>query len=182
MTARGRGGVAARPALSLGDHAVLALVAEQPRHGWAIVRELGPEGEVGRVWTLSRPLAYRSIDKLADRKLIRATRTEPGDGPRRTIHTATPAGRREVETWLELPVEHLREVRTELLLKVVIGARQGRDVRPLLRTQRRRLRPIIAALDKAASAPGADLVDIWRHESARSVERFLDAALAARRG
>jgi DNA-binding PadR family transcriptional regulator len=165
------------PALSLGDHAVLALVAEQPRHGWAIVRELGPDGDVGRVWTLSRPLAYRAIDKLSDRGLIRATRTEPGDGPRRTIYAATAAGRREVEGWLGAPVEHLRDVRTELLLKVVIGERQGKDIRPLLRTQRRKLRAIVVGLDKAASAPSADLVDIWRHESAQAVQRFLDAAL-----
>ena len=169
-----------RSALSLADHAVLALVAEQPRHGWAIVRELGPDGDVGRVWSLSRPLAYRSIDKLADRKLIRATRTEAGDGPRRTIYATTTAGRREVEAWLDMPVEHLRDVRTELLLKVVIGARRGKDIRPLLRTQRRRLRPIIAGLGKAATAPRADLVDIWRHESAQAVQRFLDAAIDAR--
>ena len=86
-----------RPALSLADHVVLALIAEQPRHGWAIVRELGPDGDVGRVWRLSRPLAYRSIDKLADRALIRPTRTEPGDGPRRTIYAATAAGRRHAD-------------------------------------------------------------------------------------
>jgi DNA-binding PadR family transcriptional regulator len=170
-----------RSGLSLADHAVLALVAEQPRHGWAIVRELGPDGDVGRVWTLSRPLAYRSIDKLADRKLIRPTRTELGEGPRRTIYTATAAGRRAVEEWLDAPVEHLRDVRTALLLKLVIGAREGRDIRPLLRTQKRRLQPIIAGLAQAATAPNADLVDVWRHESAQAAARFLDGALAMRR-
>lgn len=169
--------MSSRPRLSLADHVVLALVAEQPRHGWAIVRELGPDGDVGRVWLLSRPLAYRSIDKLADHALIRATRREPGDGPRRTIYAATPAGRRHVEAWLDRPVEHLRDVRTELLLKLVIGERQGRDIRALLRAQKRTLRPIIAGLDKAASAASADLVDIWRHESAQSVRRFLETAL-----
>jgi PadR family transcriptional regulator AphA len=170
---------AARPPLSLADHAVLALVAEQPRHGWAIVRELAPGGDVGRVWTLSRPLAYRSIDKLAERGLIRAARTESGDGPRRTIYTATASGRRAAEAWLGRPVEHLRDVRTELLLKVVIGRRQDRDVRPLLRAQRRTLQPIITGLARAATAPDADAVDLWRHESAQAVERFLDAVLGA---
>jgi DNA-binding PadR family transcriptional regulator len=181
MTRRSRRGVVnSGPALSLGDHTVLAHIAEQPRHGWAIVRELGPDGDVGRVWTLSRPLAYRSIDKLAGRGLIRVTRTEPGDGPRRTVYGATAAGRREVEGWLGAPVEHLRDVRTELLLKVVIGERQGNDIRPLLRAQRRTLRAIIAGLDKVASASNADLVDIWRHESAQAVQRFIDAALKMR--
>ena len=53
-----------RSAVGLGEHAVLALLAEQPRHGWAIVRALAPGGEIGRIWTLSRPLAYRAIDNL----------------------------------------------------------------------------------------------------------------------
>ena len=77
------------PTLSLGEHAVLTLLAEQPRHGWAIVRELAPSGEIGRIWSLSRPLAYRAIDSLQARRLVRAVGTEPGDGPRRTILTAT---------------------------------------------------------------------------------------------
>ena len=128
------------PALSLGEHAVLTLLAEQPRHGWAIVRELAPSGEIGRIWSLSRPLAYRAIDSLQARRLVRAVGTEPGDGPRRTILTATASGRREVDRWLGSPVEHLRDVRTELLLKLVFGERAGRDGRPLLRAQQREFR------------------------------------------
>ena len=165
------------PVLSLGEHAVLTLLAEQPRHGWAIVRELAPSGEIGRIWSLSRPLAYRAIDSLQARRLVRAVGTEPGDGPRRTILTATASGRREVDRWLGSPVEHLRDVRTELLLKLVFAERAGRDGRPLLRAQQREFRAIFAALDRAANRPGADLVDPWRHENADAVRRFLAGAL-----
>jgi DNA-binding PadR family transcriptional regulator len=166
--------------LSLGDHAVLGLLAERPRHGWAIVRELAPSGDVGRVWTLSRPLVYRALDHLSTLGLIRATRTEPGDGPRRTIHAVTPAGRRALDRWLAAPVEHLRDVRTELLVKLVVAERLGIETRPLLRAQQRELRPIIAGLREAASAPGADLVDAWRHESAQAVQRFLERTRKSR--
>ena len=156
---------------------MLTLLAEQPRHGWAIVRELAPSGEIGRIWSLSRPLAYRAIDSLQARRLVRAVGTEPGDGPRRTILTATASGRREVDRWLGSPVEHLRDVRTELLLKLVFGERAGRDGRPLLRAQQREFRAIFAALDRAANQPNADLVDQWRHENADAVRRFLAGAL-----
>jgi len=165
------------PVLSLGEHAVLTLLAEQPRHGWAIVRELAPSGEIGRIWSLSRPLAYRAIDSLQARRLVRAVGTEPGDGPRRTILTVTASGRREVDRWLGSPVEHLRDVRTELLLKLVFAERAGRDGRPLLRAQQRKFRAIFAALDRAANQPSADLVDHWRHENADAVRRFLAGAL-----
>lgn len=166
--------------LPLADHAVLALLAEQPRHGWAILRELAPDGELGRVWTLSRPLAYRAMDNLERRRMVHSTGTEPGQGPRRVIFAPTAAGRREVERWLASPVEHLRDVRTELLLKLVFYQRSGRDPRPLLREQQRTLRPIFAALDAAASLPSADLVDLWRYESADSVRRFLADARRTR--
>jgi PadR family transcriptional regulator AphA len=169
--------VTARKPLSLGDQAVLARLAEQPRHGWAIVRELAPDGELGRIWSLSRPLAYRAMDNLTARRLVRATKTEAGQGPRRTILAATASGRRESEHWLGTPVQHLRDVRTELLLKLALSRRAGRDTRPLLRAQQREFRAIFAALDASASHPDADFVDLWRHESAEAVRRFLATAL-----
>jgi DNA-binding PadR family transcriptional regulator len=169
-----------RQPLSLGEHAVLALLAEAPRHGWAIVRELARDGDLGRIWTLSRPLTYRAMDTLAARALVRATGTEPGRGPRRTILTATPSGRREVDRWLGAPVAHLRDVRTELLLKLAFSRRVGRDPRPLLRGQQREFRTIFAALARSTGRPDADIVDIWRHESAESVRRFLAIALRTR--
>jgi PadR family transcriptional regulator AphA len=165
-----------KPQLTLREHVVLALLCEQPRHGWAIARELAPGGSIGRIWTVSRPLAYRAMDDLAERKLIRATGTEQGSGPRRTIYAATARGRREHEHWLTTPIEHLRDVRTELLLKLVFGERERRSPRPLLRLQKRALQPIFVALETAASAPRADVVDRWRLESARAVQRFLDTA------
>ena len=118
------------------------------------------------------------MDDLEARRLARTTGTEPGQGPRRVIFAPTAAGRREVEQWLASPVEHLRDVRTELLLKLVFYERSGRDPRPLVREQQRTLRPIFAALNAAASRPEADLVDLWRYESADSVRRFLTDAMA----
>ena len=46
----------------LTDWVVLALVVEQPRHGFALARELAADGALGEVWTVPRPLVYRAID------------------------------------------------------------------------------------------------------------------------
>jgi PadR family transcriptional regulator AphA len=165
--------------LALGEHVVLALLAEEPQHGWAIVRTLAPEGEIGRIWTLSRPLAYRALDMLGEHDLVRVARTESGDGPRRTILAANARGRREVDRWLQTPVTHLRDVRTELLLKLVFSERAGRDARPLLVAQQDVFAPIFAGLDRAARRTGADIVDRWRRENAEAARRFLAGALRA---
>lgn len=168
--------------VSLAEHVVLALLAEEPRHGWAIVRELAPDGRLGRIWTLSRPLTYRAMEGLATRRLVRAVGTEPGKGPHRTILATTAAGRREVDAWLTTPVEHLRDVRTELLLKLALSERLDRDPRALVKAQQRAFRPIFAALDAAGTRPDADAVDQWRHESAEAVRRFLAGAAKKPRG
>jgi PadR family transcriptional regulator AphA len=103
----------------------------------------------------------------------------PGGGPKRQMLTATAKGRRYVERWLSVPVEHLRDVRTDLLLKLVVGARAGRDPRPLLRAQRTAFEQMLEARRIARRASGADDVDRWRYESSLAVRRFLDSALRA---
>jgi len=167
----------ARPAEpSLAEHACLALVVEGVTHGWAVGSVLAPDGELGRIWSLSRPLTYRALDALVEKGLVTPTGTAPGRGRDRRTLAATAAGRRAARRWLDRPVAHLRDVRTELLLKVELRRRAGMAVEPLLRAQSDALAEVLDALDTEPE-PG-DLVALWRRESARAVRRFLRAALA----
>lgn len=163
--------------LSVAEWAVLALVAEQPSHGFALARELGESGAVGRIWTVPRPLVYRALEILSERGLVRADGQEPGvRGPRRTIVRATPTGRRRVRAWLRRPVEHVREVRTLFLLKLLFLARAGLDAGVLVERQRAALEPVIGGLESRlaiAEAFERTLV-LWRLESATATLRFLD--------
>src|SRR5438309_9105994 len=127
-------------ALAPGEWAVLALLTERPSHGWALSNELGPEGQLGSIWSLGRPLVYRSIEILADRGLIEPTAREPGErGPSRVVYHATSAGKSALYEWLLEPVEHVREVRSMLLLKLVFADRTGIDPEPMLHAQRQAL-------------------------------------------
>jgi DNA-binding PadR family transcriptional regulator len=166
--------------LSLGESVCLALIADESQHGWALVQTLGRDGDVGRVWSLSRPLTYRAIDGLLERGLVMHKGVAKGEGPQRRLLAATAAGRRHARGWLSEPVEHLREVRTVLLVKLVLTHRFGGDPLPLLRSQRRVFKPAFAALKSAGTVRNADVVDRWRYESSLAVQRFLDAAI--RRG
>ena len=76
--------------LAPGEWAVLALLCERPAHGWALARQLSPAGELGSIWSLTRPLVYRSLEILEERELIVPAGSEPGArGPNRTIFRAT---------------------------------------------------------------------------------------------
>lgn len=153
------------PPLPLADQVCLALVAEGPVHGWAIVKLLAPDGDIGRIWSLSRPLTYRSIERLTVDGLIE--RRQIG---RRAELRVTSSGVRTTHRWRSEPVEHLRDLRTEFLIKLRLDERVGASSNDLARRQLAELEPVIRAL---TSVPASSAVDVWRQESACAAERFL---------
>ena len=161
--------------LPLAERVCLSLIVQHVAHGWALGNLLAPDGEVGRVWSLNRPLTYRAIDGLVDKSLIARRGQAAGRGRDRIILAATPAGRRLAKRWLDEPIEHLRDVRTELLVKLLLRTRIGLDNEALLAAQQQVFTPTIDLL--TSTHPDDDLVDLWRRESARAVRRFLDQAL-----
>jgi molybdopterin-binding protein len=161
--------------LSFAEWVCLTLVNQKVSHGWALGTMLAPDGELGRIWTLSRPLTYRAIDGLVDKRLITRRGQAAGRGRDRVILGPTAAGRRLARRWLDTPVEHLRDVRTELLVKLVLRQRVGLDSIELLAAQQAAFAPTIDVLTSSDSDD--DVVDVWRRESARAVRRFLDHAL-----
>ena len=161
--------------LPFAEWVCLTLITQKVSHGWALGTMLAPGGELGRIWTLTRPLTYRAIDGLVDKGLITRTGQAAGRGRDRVVLAPTPAGRRLAKRWLDSPVEHLRDVRTELLVKLHLRARAGLDNQALLAAQQQLFETAIDAL--TSSHPDDDLVDLWRRESARAVRRFLDQAL-----
>jgi len=166
--------------LLLGEWACLGLLAEHPAHGYDVSVRLAPAGDVGRVWSLSRSLTYRALDQLAQRDLITPRGEERGKaGGNRTILAPTRRGRAALRRWLARPVEHFRDVRGELLLKLVLCDVAGVQTQPLLIAQRARFAAMIDQLasDEAASRSTSDPVAAWRDESSRAVLRFLDRLL-----
>jgi DNA-binding PadR family transcriptional regulator len=164
--------VTRRPTLSLNEWAVLGLLAERPRHGYDVAAELHPEAEVGQVWRLSRKLVYRAVERLGARGLAHVAHTEPGTGgPPRTVHAATPEGHARLADWLASPVEHVRDMRSAFLLKLVLARRLGVGTAPLVRAQRAHLDAHLVALGEP---PAGDVVARWRRHSAQAARAFLD--------
>jgi PadR family transcriptional regulator AphA len=167
--------------LAPGEWAVLALLCERAGHGWAIASQLTPSGELGAVWTMGRPLVYRSLEILEERQLIEAAGSEPGmRGPNRTIFRATPAGREELAHWLAEPVEHVRDVRSLLLLKLVFAERLDVDPRPMLSAQHDAVAAAIESLQaRVRRSTGTEQILLrFRLESTRAVLRFIQGLLA----
>lgn len=168
--------------LAPGEWAVLALLCEQPGHGWALATKLAKDGELGTVWSLGRPLVYRSLEILQARGLVEPTGSEPGTrGPNRTIFSPTAAGRDAVTLWLSEPVAHVRDMRSLFLLKLVFTSRANVEPRPLLTRQREILAGAVEGFvgrTETLDETQAMLVR-FRSESAGAFLRFVEGLLDA---
>ncbi len=162
--------------LLLGEWACLGILYQAPTHGFAIAARLRPDGDIGRVWSLTRPLTYRSLEQLVSRGHVSPIGEERGRaGPNRTVLAATRSGRAQFRRWTRTPVSHLRDLRSELLLKLVLAEQCGLDVHSMLVEQRRLVQDLADALGRRAE-PGdrIDAVHAWRHETSEAALRFLD--------
>jgi PadR family transcriptional regulator AphA len=165
---------AEEPDLSLTEWIVLALLVEQPAHGFALARELGRTTTLGQVWTVPRPLVYRALGRLEAQGLIVAKGEEPGDpGPPRTVYKVTAKGRKAVAQWLDTPVNHLREVRSAFLAKVILMQRSGADPGSLAAAQREAFAPVFDGLQEQFDQEQGNVVAAWRYESSQAVARLL---------
>jgi len=161
--------------LSLSEWVVLGVVAEGPTHGWPIVRALRADGPIGQVWTVARPVVYRSLTTLTAQGLIEEAGDAPGSrGPQRTMVRITRRGRTALQRWLATPVGHVRDVRSELLVKLALLTRAGLPTTELIERQVAVLEPMTRAMSERGEAEGfAQILASWRREQVAAVERFL---------
>ena len=162
--------------LLLGEWACLGVLYPAPMHGFAVAALLAPDASIGRVWSLSRPLTYRSLDQLEARGFIAPIAREPGSaGPNRTVLAATRAGRSRLRAWVRQPVEHLRDLRSELLLKLLLAEHCGIELDAMLVAQLEHTRRLAGALSIGSwVGEQHDPVMLWRSESANAAVRFLE--------
>ena len=160
------------------DQIVLALIGEKPRHGFAVSKELETDPSLSAVIRARRPLVYRSINSLVDAKLIRETKTEPGDqGSLRVIYATTATGKSTTTTWLNDTVDHPRDARIELLAKFVLRNRRNLTNQQLAKRQKKLFENQAAKLQVSTNLATDDvrLVSLWRVETINAMIRLLEA-------
>jgi PadR family transcriptional regulator AphA len=174
------------PDLTPNELCILVLLMEKPGHGWALSDLLERDGEVGAIWSIARPLVYTSLRRLDADEYIKTTGIERGRrGPHRVNYAVTPKGRSLARRWLKEPVDHVRDIRSLFLLKVVLSKRLGLDVEPLLVAQRSLLTPLVAFLEARlddvdpSTEPAEEAVVYFRLETARTTVSFIDHLLDA---
>jgi PadR family transcriptional regulator AphA len=80
--------------------------------------------------------------------------------------------------WLDTPAEHVRDLRSHLLLKLALLDRAGRDPTDLLRRQRVILEPIAEAVRTERQRKGFEATLLaWRRATATAAMSFIDEVL-----
>jgi DNA-binding PadR family transcriptional regulator len=139
------------------QHAVLALLAAKPAHGYELRNSF--EEAVGDQWGgLNIGQLYQVLERLARDGLITSERRPQPVKPDRVMHRLTPAGQAELDRWLSEPSVRQRGYRDDFFLKVVAAARLG-DPDALARIFHRQrthlLRELRGLAEAAATATGA---------------------------
>jgi len=170
---------------TLTEWAVLGLLAERPAYGWDLARAFAPDGEVGRIWAVSRALVYRALTVLRELGYVTDRGPAPSaTGPDRILLAPTPRGRQALRRWLGRPTVHVRDLRSELMVKLLLLHRSDRDATALLRAQLSVLeRSELELARRVAESEGFDhTVAVWRLTAGRASRSFVEALLDARGG
>jgi len=100
-----------------GEWAVLAMLRLGPNHGYEIARCLQQDGLADVTW-IEHSLLYAYLKTLERRGFITGREMRVGAHPPRRVFELTSPGETAVDAWLRRPVERLREVRLDFMLKL----------------------------------------------------------------
>jgi len=116
-------------------HAVLALLSDGASYGYQLKASF--EQSVGPQWgELNIGHLYQVLDRLERDKLVTKRVVPQSDRPDRVVYRLTPAGRAELDSWLETPFVR-PAYRDDLFLKLFAAARMGGDrLETVIRLQR----------------------------------------------
>jgi len=157
--------------LSLIEATCLALIDQGATHGYDIAKRFHPDGDIGEVFTQTNPVVYRALKSLEAAQMVKST---DALGVRKQLKFAlsvTEEGGRVLRGWLNAPAVHIRDLRTEFLVKLHLRELAGMKQGKFISLQRDALDQVLSRL---LANPSRSAVAIWRREQARAVARFLD--------
>jgi DNA-binding PadR family transcriptional regulator len=101
----------------IASYALLGILGRQPSHGYDLKRYY--DTLFGHQKPLAFGQVYATLYRLLRDKKIAVETGERGTGPERKKYTLTPSGRRELESWLQLPENLHHNAQSVLFMKVV---------------------------------------------------------------
>jgi DNA-binding PadR family transcriptional regulator len=136
-------------------HAVLALLADRPAHGYEIKR--GLEDRFGSVVApLNAGQVYTTLQRLQRDALVADDAVAQSGRPDKRVYRLTDAGRQALEEWLGVPSAPTR-LRDDFFMKLVFAQLLGlADPAALIARQREAYLRSLGELERVLADGGAD--------------------------
>ena len=121
---------------SVGEFAVLGILAQRSMHGYEMAHCFEHE-DLCEVYPIEQSMLYTHVRKLEERGLISGAEERVGQRPPRKTYSLSETGTESLRNWLGEPVERMRQVRVEFLMKLyflhaIDPAWQGPEFLPTL--------------------------------------------------
>jgi DNA-binding PadR family transcriptional regulator len=98
--------------------AILGFLISEPIHGYELFKEITDPSGFGAIYSIKIGRLYAQLNKLEQSEYVHATNEIESTRPPRKVYTITDAGREAFFSWMENPVQHGREIRINLLIKL----------------------------------------------------------------
>lgn len=149
-------------------HALLALLAEGPSHGYELKRRF--DEAIGPLWPLQQAQVYNNLRALQEAGLVELeARVAQANLPDQKRYRLTDAGAQELAAWVNEPVQTTRKLKDDFYLKLNVLAsvlRQPQKLSDLLWQQRtvnlqylRELEQALAEAEAQGDAVTASLLE-----------------------
>jgi DNA-binding PadR family transcriptional regulator len=142
-------------------HVLLGVLADGPAHGYDLKR--AHDARFPGAKELPYGQVYAALQRLERDGLVEVAETTREGGPDRTVYAIRPAGRDELDGWLESAEPAGPYAADELVRKVVIALGLGADAAGFLARQRAvhlaRMKELLAELGTTTDLAGRIAVD-----------------------
>lgn len=117
-------------------HSILALLSQQPRHGYELHGLFQAIVGGKAIWPLHQAQVYSTLGRLEEAGLVARTLTRRSGGPDQQVFEITPDGRLELDHWYDSGVRSTHQ-RDEVYLKIALALSDERaDPERVIRVQR----------------------------------------------
>jgi DNA-binding PadR family transcriptional regulator len=97
------------------EHALLVSLSERPGSGLELSRRF--ERSIGFFWSATHQQIYRVLRRMEDDGWVSSSTVGQQGRPDRKVYSVSPAGRRQLETWLATSVP-MEQFRSEIAVKL----------------------------------------------------------------
>lgn len=120
------------------EHVILALLDEEPMHGYELHHRLNEMPGISKIWNIKQALFYSKLERLEASGFIEKAHPQNEEGiPARVVLQITDQGKASLMEWIFTPVRKARDLRQIFLGKLIIARRYGQDQAiDLIRKQR----------------------------------------------